>query len=610
MPCKKDHKQIVSYGELINQCALTLYKRYDDIFAIDLKADAYKLVLHTENKYLTPKLAGKFSEMVAGVATEQVYIHDRKNFLKIFNMQYLEEKFRRQKEDIDIEFRLINSDKTFRWVQVTILPLDGFKDEIAICYVLDINARKEREERESEYLQKKMEFSKRVFKSIGAVYSEVMEVDLEIRKLISIKSNLMPHKEGGVFDYFKAFKLFLDKLTDENDKRIVREEFSVTALKSFIESGQRSRAIEVKIFVDETAYEWIELSVFSILDDDLCHKMVLVTIRNINEQKLLKGIVDKFVYENCDYFIYLDAKSDSYVMFSSSESGTPLPAIVCESYSAENIKHAELYVAAEDKSRIIREMELTNVLARLDESGEYNIYCGVIDPKLGYTRKRMQYRYYDKENQMILMTRTDITSIYNEEKKKHDMLRQALKEASTDSLTGLYNQKAVRRLVNERLTNKSRGVLSACLFIDIDNFKQVNDCFGHQKGDELLQYAANALIKISFPSGLTGRVGGDEFVVFLDNLIDEDDVGKYAAKICSVFNHLTDNEFNNIHLSCSVGIALFPRDGENYNTLAQKADQALYYAKSKGKNRYSFYKQEVAAVSCLSMISSIDKRVE
>lgn len=610
MSLKKDYKQVISDPDLTNKYMLLLGRRCDDIFELDLGADTYKLVAYVENKYFTPKISGRFSEMAAEAAKNKVYVHDREKFLKIFDLQYLTQYFAEKKEEIVFDFRLLSVDKSYRWVQAAIFALNGTDGNMAVCYVFDINDRKQREERESEYLDKKVEFSQRVFKSIGTVYSEVLEVDLETRRIISIKSNIMPQKEGGQFDYFKAFALFIERLIDEKSKKMMREEFSITALKSFIESGQKSRSIEVKYAMDDTAYEWIEVSVYAVSDEDLCHKRILITIRNINEQKLLRGIVDKFVYENCDYFIYLDAKNNSYVMFSASESGTPLPAVVCSDYGEEIVKYAEKYVAEADKKMVVTEMELQNVLEALDKNGEHNIYFGVIDPMLGYTRKRLQYRYYDKENKMILLTRTDVTSVYNAEKEKHDMLRRALEEARTDSLTGLYNQKAVRALVNERLKNREKGKFAACLFVDIDNFKQVNDSFGHQKGDELLQYVARLLRKMSFPAGLAGRVGGDEFVLFLGDLKDKSAVAGCAGCICSLFERLANQDLKKIKLSCSVGIALFPKDGENYNVLAQKADQALYYAKNKGKNQYAFYNEDVGNTSFLSMISSIDRRME
>ncbi len=154
-------------------------------------------------------------------------------------------------------------------------------------------------------------------------------------------------------------------------------------------------------------------------------------IENKEHQRddLLKSIINLFVYNNCDYFIYLDAKRNRYTMFSGSKSGTPLPPSECTDYSSEIVKYANDYVVPEDRESVIREMRLDRVIEQLEKYEKHVIYCGVLDPIRGYTRKQLEYRYYDRDEQMILLSRTDLTDIYLEQQRQQKALQEALEAA-------------------------------------------------------------------------------------------------------------------------------------------------------------------------------------
>lgn len=153
------------------------------------------------------------------------------------------------------------------------------------------------------------------------------------------------------------------------------------------------------------------------------------------QEHLLRSIIDLFVYNNCDYFIYLDAKQNRYTMFSGSQSGTPLPPSECLDYESELVKYARSFVVPEDQEKVIREMGLKRVIEQLEKNGLHTIYCGVEDPVRGYTRKRLEYRYYDRNKQMILLSRTDLTDVYLEQQRQQKVLQEALKTAEEANRT-------------------------------------------------------------------------------------------------------------------------------------------------------------------------------
>lgn len=205
-----------------------------------------------------------------------------------------------------------------------------------------------------------------------------------------------------------------------------------------------------------------------------------------------------------------------------------------------------------------------------------------------YRRSRVVYLYYDKPAGLILCARTDVTQIYLEEQQKRRQLAVALQTAQLDPMTGIYKQKATGELVTRSLEDQYRDI-SAFLFIDVDNFKMVNDTLGHQKSDELLCFLADSIRDMAGCNGIAGRIGGDEFLLYLPSVPSVESVKRIAGQVCNVFNSYADLALKPDLVSCSVGISLYPHDGTDYKTLLRKADQALYTSKRYGKNRLSLY---------------------
>ncbi len=168
----------------------------------------------------------------------------------------------------------------------------------------------------------------------------------------------------------------------------------------------------------------------------------------------------------------------------------------------------------------------------------------------------------------------------NEEHLKKMQLR-----AQTDTLTELLNYRGIIDHVEEALLHRSGK--SAFLFIDLDNFgNQVNDTMGHQAGDRLLRRVGRVLRTQSGKDALQGRVGGDEFVVFLPQIRDHGHARDCARRICEMVEQLTLPMNGSPTISCSIGIAVAPEDGRDYLSLSKCADRRAYHAKSLGKNRF------------------------
>jgi diguanylate cyclase (GGDEF)-like protein/PAS domain S-box-containing protein len=167
--------------------------------------------------------------------------------------------------------------------------------------------------------------------------------------------------------------------------------------------------------------------------------------------------------------------------------------------------------------------------------------------------------------------------------------------AHHDLLTGLPN----RALLHDRLefvlaTAKRRGTQAAVLFIDLDNFKTVNDSLGHVAGDALLKIIAERIPRALRSVDVVSRHGGDEFLVVLPELDGDQGPVPVAEKLLATISEPMELEGQSISVSPSIGISVFPRDGATADTLIKNADAAMYLAKGRGRNNYQFFNETLS----------------
>ncbi|CAJ1004174.1 MULTISPECIES: GGDEF domain-containing protein [Bacillales] len=159
-----------------------------------------------------------------------------------------------------------------------------------------------------------------------------------------------------------------------------------------------------------------------------------------------------------------------------------------------------------------------------------------------------------------------------------------------DMLTGLPNRRLLLDRMQQAIAKAKRSnQLLAVLFLDCDNFKDINDTWGHDVGDQFLQVMAKRLTSCVRDVDTVARLGGDEFVILLTSLESETEAAKVAARILDVLQQpwlIAKQQFS---ITTSIGIAFFPHDGTDTDQLLRHADQALYKAKSSGRNNYRFY---------------------
>jgi len=158
-------------------------------------------------------------------------------------------------------------------------------------------------------------------------------------------------------------------------------------------------------------------------------------------------------------------------------------------------------------------------------------------------------------------------------------------KTSIDSLTGLLSKEAIEKYANE-LINKMPNYFINIVIIDIDNFKLINDTFGHLFGDDIIKEIADTIDDVVKERGVVGRFGGDEFVIVFSEFNDNMELRSYLKSIRMTVESKFKGVGGRIDLTVSIGTAKYPTDGHTYDDLFRKADTCLYIAKEKGKNRY------------------------
>ena len=208
---------------------------------------------------------------------------------------------------------------------------------------------------------------------------------------------------------------------------------------------------------------------------------------------------------------------------------------------------------------------------------------------------------------------THFVSVINDVSERINYQKELEHQATHDNLTGLAN----RNLLNDRIDQaiawaKRQNFSVGLLLLDLDHFKLINDGSGHGAGDAVLRQVAQRLTRCVRETDTVARLGGDEFVVILTDLPETEDVDVIAAKILSTLSRSFEVGGREVFVTASIGISLFPRDGDNGETLLRYADIAMYRVKEHGRNSVRQFIPEmgVTAISRLNMESALRRGLE
>ena len=215
-----------------------------------------------------------------------------------------------------------------------------------------------------------------------------------------------------------------------------------------------------------------------------------------------------------------------------------------------------------------------------------NIHAPVFVQSRDSRTLALTFRSMDNGGSVVLVD--DVTEQKNAEARIEYLARY-------DALTGLPNRSFFRDEINRIIKHMSREGSCAILFVDLDEFKQINDTLGHSTGDTLLRKVAERLRGIVRTTDIIARLGGDEFVILQLPLNSPDDASNLARRIVGELSRPYEVDGNELVIGASIGIALSPKDGTQADVLLKSADMALYRAKSDGRSGWRFFEPEMDA---------------
>jgi len=193
--------------------------------------------------------------------------------------------------------------------------------------------------------------------------------------------------------------------------------------------------------------------------------------------------------------------------------------------------------------------------------------------------------------------------------KEMKSLKDLQQKSERDALTGLYNKEATQQHIKTLLEESRADCFSAFMIMDLDNFKSVNDTYGHLYGDNLLMETARKVRKYFRSDDIIGRVGGDEFVIFVRDFRSPELIYSRCSLFLEMLNDMLAEMVPDIAVSCSVGVAMVPEHGNSWMDLYHKADQALYQAKRAGKGCFVIYSDSTSQTA-QNLISSINETID
>lgn len=345
--------------------------------------------------------------------------------------------------------------------------------------------------------------------------------------------------------------------------------------------GKTANEFEARIVTADRKIIWVMFQ-FQIYAYRSAAPYYLISCWDITERKKMENEV---ALVNQRYHMLEEVSDDIVIDFDVQNQRFEIPECYKKYEDDQNTKYAgaeDLFEAIhpDDREKFQKMFEMAEQ-REMRGNMEYRLRQGGTDSQ-EYAYHRITYQSIsDYEGQVchIIARSYDISS----EREIRDKL---LKEVQLDPLTRILNKKASQETVDEILMKADDGI-HVLYVIDIDNFKVINDTFGHTVGDMVISDIASLIKKQFTDDDIVGRVGGDEFIVFTKNTTVKAAERK-AEQLCRNVQKTISGDGAVIVVTLSVGMAVSGKDGYDYNTLFERADHAMYHIKKNGKNDYRF----------------------
>ena len=544
---------------------------YDGLCEIDVQTDQIDWIFEIKNKYINHENEMSFEVFVQ----RQIHPDDQGAVLFAYN----EVKNKKLDKNI-VSVRMMTIHNMYTMVRLVFIREMLITHEKVLMASINI-----REEKEIQELQKNRE----------VILSMVAENDVLIYD-VNLNENYVLSLRGEdnkivklSFESYRESIQNMAKLYLNSDK--IEKFLSIAHLKT-IRNEESTKYLDIQknnIGYESFMQGWyrITLSVKSQLENH-----VIIMIKRSDRFGIVSNIIQQYINRNFEVIYSVNSTDDTFTKFAQHTNTEDIQLLEGHSFISSCRNYIEKCVVSKDKERILHELNYDSILRKIEENIIYSIEFGIYDEKKFFHQKKVYFHLHDNANKEILIMVVDVTDHYMKCYREKREIETLQKEAMFDGLTELNNRYYFETEYQYYLENEGKYQESAFLLIDLDNFKKLNDTYGHLVGDKALQVVAKSLREFFRSTDIIARFGGDEFVVLMKHIRGKEILDPLMDRFLSTMNETfnQDQQLSGLHVS--VGISLIPEDGMDFKELYEKADQALYEVKKKGKNSYFIYQKK------------------
>lgn len=563
-------------------CGKNLVNDYEELAIIDPKTRKLYRVA-SKNPYGFGDLNGSDrsnradrSGLQKGMALEDfvgqcIVEEDQKKVNRVFSEPSIENLLQ-SGAHLHIDFRRVSSDEQIRWMRGTLRTIE-INHVQQILFVL-------RDVHEDYRLKQDKED---VLYSITAQDAAIYEYHLDTKQASLLKNDIKRFGENSnpeLLPISEIVDTFCTCHVDRQDWKKVQQFFSPENIEQVIRK-QRKDFITIWLKSEKVRREIMKISIYP---STLVKSKAYLSIEMMDQSERLYPILEKFVKTSTDDFFCIDLQTDYFLQLSGKRAQHRQSFREGFNYTQAMHAYVDQYVVAYERKLIKRKMDRATIGQKLQDRSEYSFIYTIFDEDQQARKILANFMPFDQSTNMVLMQRTDITDVFNRELE----YKKAQREAVTDPLTQVYNRLGSERLIQMAMEEGSE--ISALLLFDLDDFKQINDTYGHLMGDQILYQVGQTLTECFRKNDIIARYGGDEFIVFVTNLKSEDDIHPIVDRVIKRINQDCQKVLAEFEVNASLGIAFY--ENQSFSELISQADLALYQAKNK-KNGYSVHDQRM-----------------
>ena len=372
----------------------------------------------------------------------------------------------------------------------------------------------------------------------------------------------------------------------------IEKEYKAELIRCFnsIILGQKDVEVELKFNNKENDYNWFKVKMTNIFDKNNMPIKAIGTISNITELKETEikyikiGQYKDIMISNAIYSCELNLTKNQ---IKNIRFNKKFENINYCSYTDFINYTKDKYIYEDDVEMFEKYFNIDNLIKSYNNDNK---------------EIKMRYRRFNFDNNSNIWSEIYVYLTRNDETDDivgilfvldvDNIVKEELKlkyDAEIDGLTGIYNKSTTEKKIKECIMNGIKGIL---FVIDLDGFKFINDNYSHIAGDYVLVEFSSKLKKIFRTTDIVGRIGGDEFCVFIKDTNSINLINKKGNKILEILKQEYNYNNNILPVAGSIGISIYPKDGDSYSEIFSRADKALYKAKNLGKAQYSIYENE------------------